>query len=101
MYWYLKEKSLFSIHNTWLHGVPELAIHSARVCVHLNLVTRSKKFVKKGFRDGLSYSTPQRNKRKCHFLASVQFRDEWDRGWVMAFPLVSLFFEWWSTTDHP
>ena len=45
-------------------------------------------------------------KSKCHSqpwshpLKNVEFRDGWDRGWVMAFPLVS-FFEGRSMTGHP
>jgi len=56
----------------------------------------------KGFRDGPSYSTPQKIKEtrgnaitqpQSHPIAKFYiFLMEWDRGWVMAFPLVSLLF---------
>jgi len=56
----------------------------------------------KGFRDGLSYSTPQKSKetggnaitqRRSHPIPKFYiFFMGWDRGWVIAFPLVSLLF---------
>jgi len=53
----------------------------------------------KRFRDGLSYSTPQKSK-ETRGNAITQpwshpipiFLMGWDRGWVMAFPPVSLLF---------
>jgi len=56
----------------------------------------------KEFRDGLSYSTPQKSKEtrgnaitqpRSHPIKQMQnLGMGWDRGWVMAFPLVSLLF---------
>jgi len=56
----------------------------------------------KGFRDGLSYPTPQKSKETrgnaitqppSHPIPKFYiFLMGWDRGWVMALPLVSLLF---------
>jgi len=62
---------------------------------------KQKIFSKKqnGFRDGLSYSTPQKSEEtrgnantQPRSKKNVEFRDGMDRGWVMAFPLVSSLF---------
>jgi len=60
----------------------------------LLLYKKQKKFLpkKKGFRDGLSYSTPQESKEtrgnaitqpQSHPFKKVEFRDGWDQGWVI------------------
>jgi len=57
----------------------------------------------KGFRDGLSYSTPQKSEEargnaitqpRSHSIKKIEMG--WEQGWVMAFPL-----EGWSMTAHP
>ena len=90
---------------------------------HVNLVvpnvtllcsTKSKKKFpekEKGFRDGQSYSTPQKSE-KTRGTAITQPRSHpikemlnlgmgWDQGWVMAFHFVTSLFEGWSMTGHP
>jgi len=57
----------------------------------------------KGFRDGLSYSTPQKcEETRGNAITQPQshpipkfyiYLMGWDRGWLMAFPLVSSLFE--------
>ena len=79
-------------------------------CALNNSQTRSQKIFskeQKGFRDGLSYSTPQKSetkkKGKCHYRASVlslHILMGWDRGWVMAFSLISSLF-WGVEYDRP
>jgi len=70
-----------------------------------NLTNKKQKIFsgkQKGFRDSLSYSTPQKNEEtrrnaitqpRSHPIPKFYiFLMGWDRGWVMTFPIVSSLF---------
>jgi len=57
----------------------------------------------KGFRDGLScYPKETRGNAITQPRSHPIKKMGWEgRGWVMAFPLISLLFEGWIMTGHP
>jgi len=75
--------------------------------MHSKKLTNKKQNIfsekQKGFRDSLSYSTPQKSKGTRGNAITQPwshpnpkfyiFLMGWDRGWVMAFPLVSLLVQ--------
>jgi len=78
-------------------------MYATNVLVSLQISQEAKILSEKqkGFRDGLSYSTPQKSKETrgnaitqpwSRPFKYVESRDGWDRGWVFVFPLVSLLF---------
>jgi len=64
--------------------------------ISLLIIQEAKKFIQKTI---FHPSKKWRNKRKCHNPASVPGMG-WDRGWVMAFPLISSLF-WGVEYDGP
>jgi len=115
--WHRNNNCLWKLHTVFLmcfclasccllfiitSGMSESRFHNFYL---VTITTRSKKFSPKNNKDlGMactSYSTSRKSKEtrgnaitqpRSHPLKKCRIRDGWDRGWVMAFPLVSLLF---------
>ena len=83
------------------HSYQEQCAHSWMLAVTYCILysqfrTRSKINSPKHKKDGLPYSTPQNSKdRRGKANTQPQSQNlgvEWDQGWVMVFPLISLLF---------
>jgi len=86
----------------------ELAMHFMRSRKLTNKKQKIFSKKQKGFRDGLAYFTPQRNKVKCitqlwsHPIPSLNFFNGMGpRLGNAEFPLFLRFFEGWSLPGHP